>query len=126
MICDFTPDVDGEWEMGFASIGKGNMYIDGQLVVENDESWKIGELFFNEGGSGERRALYKFKAGQTYKIDARHWFKPDQTLSGPFNVKAGIRIGGFPFASPETLLQEAEQVAARADGESSSASRYQH
>lgn len=118
MIFDFTPDTDGLWEFGFASIGKGNLYINGELVIENDACWKLGELFFNEGGSDERRALYTFEAGQTYKVDARHWFKPDQTLSGPFNVKAGIRVGGFPYAEPEVLMREAEEVAGKADRES--------
>ncbi|KAK4688194.1 beta-glucosidase, partial [Tremellales sp. Uapishka_1] len=115
MTAEFTPDVSGKWELGLGSIGKTNLYIDGNLVIGNDAEWEVGELFFGEGGSQERRAIVPLEAGCRYSIEVRHFFHPDQSIVGPYMNKNGIRLGGFPYAEPAEMFEEAEALAEKCD-----------
>ena len=116
MTGSFTPDQSGTWDMGLGSVGRSNVYLDGKLVVENNRNWNAGELFFNEG-STEQRTQVELVKGRKYSLEVRHWFLPSQVVGGPFGSKHGIQLGGFPYESEESMLRNAEKVAAGADRE---------
>ncbi|GAA5891806.1 hypothetical protein JCM5296_001867 [Sporobolomyces johnsonii] len=110
----FKPDTSGPWTFGLGSIGQSSLFIDGRRVVENVESFKQGELFFNMG-SEERRGEVTLEAGKEYKVEIRQFFDPSSAGSAPFIAKASFRLGGFPVVAAESARKEAADLAAKND-----------
>ena len=115
-VAEFAPDVSGPWTFGLGSIGQSSLFINSDLVVENVESFKQGELFFNMG-SEERRGQYTVEAGKTYHIEIRQYFDPTTAGAAPFAFKASWRLGGFPTIEAAKARQEAAELAKKSDGE---------
>ncbi|GAA5944758.1 beta-glucosidase H [Sporobolomyces koalae] len=113
-VADFVPDVSGKWTFGLGSIGQSSLFINGERVVENVESFRPGELFFNMG-SDERRGEYTVEAGKTYKLELRQWLDPSSLGASPFSFKASWRLGGFPTIVAEKARQEAADLAKKSD-----------
>ncbi|GAA6016596.1 hypothetical protein JCM11491_006008 [Sporobolomyces phaffii] len=113
-IAEFVPDVSGTWTFGLGSIGQSSLFINGERIVENVESFKTGELFFNMG-SEERRGECEVDAGKTYKIEIRQFFDPTTAGAAPFAFKASWRLGGFPSVVAEKARQEAADLAKKSD-----------
>ncbi|GAA5855803.1 hypothetical protein JCM3766R1_004060 [Sporobolomyces carnicolor] len=113
-VAEFVPDVSGPWTFGLGSIGQSSLFINSDLVVENVESFKPGELFFNMG-SEERRGQYTVEAGKTYHIEIRQYFDPTTAGAAPFAFKASWRLGGFPTIEAAKARQEAAELAKKSD-----------
>ncbi|GAA5877443.1 hypothetical protein JCM16303_003334 [Sporobolomyces ruberrimus] len=113
-IADFVPDVSGKWTFGLGSIGQSSLFVNGERIVENVESFKSGELFFNMG-SEERRGEFEVEAGKTYKIEIRQYFDPTTAGAAPFAFKASWRLGAFPSIVSEKARQEAAELAKKSD-----------
>ncbi|GAA6042149.1 hypothetical protein JCM8097_004984 [Rhodosporidiobolus ruineniae] len=110
----FTPDISGSWTFGLGSIGYSALFIDGQRVVENVESFKNGELFFMMG-SEERRGEINLEAGKSYKLEVRTYLDPSTLGASPFTIKSSFRIGAFPTIVPAQARQEAAELAGKSD-----------
>ncbi|GAA5903810.1 beta-glucosidase [Sporobolomyces salmoneus] len=113
-VAEFVPDISGSWDFGLGSIGQSSLFINDENVVENVESYKPGELFFNMG-SEERRGAYKVEAGKTYRIEIRQFLDPATTGAAPFAFKASWRLGGFPSVDAAKARQEAADLAKRSE-----------
>ncbi|GAA5851026.1 hypothetical protein JCM8547_009158 [Rhodosporidiobolus lusitaniae] len=110
----FTPDISGSWTFGLGSIGWSSLFIDGKRVIENVESFKNGELFFNMG-SEERRAEITLEAGKEYALEVRTYLDPSTLGATPFAIKSSFRIGAFPTIVPEQARKEAADLAGKSD-----------
>ena len=100
----FTPGESGEYHFGLVSAGLSRLFINGQLVINNWESWRAGDNYFGEG-SDELRGAIDFRAGQTYTLIIEYATKP-------YNAFAlrGMRLGLIRQAGDEAI-QRAIQVA---------------
>ncbi|GAA5820715.1 hypothetical protein JCM10212_000839 [Sporobolomyces blumeae] len=113
-VAEFTPDVSGSWTFGLGSIGQSALFVDGQRVVENVESFRPGELFFGMG-SEERRGTIDLEKGRKTRVEIRQFFDPSTAGAAPFAFKGSWRLGGFPTVEAEQARDEAATLAAKSD-----------
>lgn len=106
------PDESGDWEFGMGSAGYLNLFFDGKLLIENNETFQPGELFFMMGSTEKRVVVRNLVKGKSYSIEARGKFRWQPSfLSVPF----GIRLGARRIVDPETAIVAAAALAAESD-----------
>jgi beta-glucosidase len=98
--------------------GRGNLFIDKQLVVDLTTNPPKGEAFLGYGTSPVRATLKNVKAGQTYNIEVRVDNTEFAAQSLPFPCWGGIRMGGMKHIDEKAALQKAVQLANDSDGRS--------
>src|SRR6478735_6500534 len=90
----FEPDVTGDWEFGLVvAAGQGDLYIEGEKVIDNTVDQKPSGLFVC-AGTIEERALFKAQAGRVYNLEVRfnnHHPVPRQVI--PMG-RGAIELGG--------------------------------
>lgn len=110
---DFTPEEDGDYEFGIALCGTANLYIDGELVVDNTTNQRAGDSFFG-AGTVEERGSIKLKGGKTHKVFVQFGSAPTATFRTPgvtFMRGGGMRIGGTKKTDAKTEIELAVQLA---------------
>jgi beta-glucosidase len=110
----FTPDTDGDWEFALGSMGSANLFIDGQLVVNNSSNWTAGELWFNMGSTERRGVLRGLKKDKQYPLEVRCSQRVDLRGS-PFKSAGAIRVGALPLIDADKAIAEAVEVAKASD-----------
>jgi beta-glucosidase len=111
----FTPDEDGDWEIGLNIAGRGNLFIDDKLVIELSINPPQGDSFFGLGTADVRKVLHGLKAGQKHSIEIRLSNKEFIARGAPFSTRGGIRLGAMRQIDPEEGIKTAVQVAKEAD-----------
>jgi beta-glucosidase len=104
----FTPQVSGEHHFGLVSAGLSRLFINGQLVVNNWDSWRPGDTYFGEG-SAEVIGAMDLIAGQPYDLTIDYATQPYRA----FSLKA-LRLGLFRPEGDEAI-QRAVQLAQGSD-----------
>ncbi|KAJ9122557.1 hypothetical protein QFC22_001986 [Naganishia vaughanmartiniae] len=110
----FTPDTSGTWKFGLASIGAADLYVNGQLVVNNSSNWVPGETYFNSGSIEQTGEIEKIEVGQTYDLEIRSWYQED-VRGSPFQTAGAFRFGAIPVIEDEKAIAEAVIAAKNAD-----------
>jgi beta-glucosidase len=95
----------GEWTFGLVQIGRANLSIDGEVVVDNWQPSGRSDAFMGFG-SAEVTATIDLVAGEPHRLEVE--FVP----AGP--SLGGLAIGCTPPAPPD-LLERAVDLASRAD-----------
>jgi beta-glucosidase len=114
----FTPDESGVWDFGLSVYGTANVYIDGELVIdETTEKQKAGGAFFGKG-TPERKGSKELKAGQDYKVSIE--FGSSATSTSPqIGVTTfgggGFRLGAARRVDTSISIQRACDIAQDAD-----------
>jgi beta-glucosidase len=103
----FTPQDDGEYHLGLVSAGRSRLLLDGELLIENWESWQAGGNYFGQAND-ERVGIAALKAGQSYTITAEY----SSQAPGGLGLKA-LRVGADKPLG-EVALEHAAQTAAGA------------
>jgi beta-glucosidase len=111
---NFTPDEDGNWEVGLSIAGKGNLFIDDKLVIDLSTNPVQGESFFGLGTTDVRVVAKDLKAGQTYRVEIRLSNAEFLSRGSPFTCRGGIRLGAIHEMAD--AIQEAVQLAKGSDG----------
>jgi len=101
----FTPDHDGEWELGVRAVGKVTVRLDGEVVVELPEP-RYGGAFFGLG-SPEERATVALEADRRYAVEIDY-----PPVDGA--LVRGLVVGARPAPAGDHL-ERAVEVAAAAD-----------
>lgn len=110
----FTPDQSGDWNIGLTSIGYSIMFIDGKHIAENNKNYESGSMWFTFG-SKERRVVVKgLEAGKEYSVEIRSWYRVRPSGS-PIEPTGGLRISAFPVLDHDKGIDEAVEVAKKAD-----------
>jgi beta-glucosidase len=107
-----VPDESGDWEFGLGSCGYLNLFFDGKLLIENNESFEAGELFFMMGSTEKRAIVKNLVKGQSYTIEARGMFR---WQPGFLNIPFGIRLGAKRIVDPQDAIDAASTLAASSD-----------
>lgn len=95
-----------------ATCGNANLYFDGKLLIENNENYKQGELFFTMG-SEERRVVVKgLVKGQAYPIEVRGKFKYGL---GFMQLPFGIQLGAQKIVDPQDMIRASAKLASASD-----------
>ena len=114
----FTPDEDCDFEFGLTVFGTAKLYIDGELLVDNETKQRNGGSFFNVG-TVEETGIKSVTAGTNYNIKVVYASGVTSKLVNPDGVVSfgggGIRIGGARVISPEEEIQKAVELAKSVD-----------
>ncbi|KAH8926326.1 glycoside hydrolase family 3 protein [Atractiella rhizophila] len=112
-----TPHDTGVYELGLASCGQANLYIDGKLLVENSTNQIRSTIFFNTA-TEERIGEIKLAKGTEYELTVRYTneelIPPNEHGSGRAVNWGGIRIGAARKFDAEEAIREAADLAASA------------
>ncbi|KAJ6099787.1 hypothetical protein N7467_001322 [Penicillium canescens] len=113
----FEPSESGVYDFGLTVAGTGELFIDGELVVDNKTTQRQGTSFFGIGTPEERGSKY-LEANHQYKILVDYGTAPTSNLKlhgvvsfGP----GGVRVGGCRRIDAERSIQEAVSLAKTAE-----------
>ncbi|TFY67511.1 hypothetical protein EVG20_g3915 [Dentipellis fragilis] len=111
---------DTKFEFGLIAAGRAKLWVDGNLVIDNWTKQRRGDYFFGAGSRTET-GVYDLKANKAHDIfvelcnvraPAPEDGDEDEAV---MDVNAGVRLGGAEVKDPDTLMQEAVQLAKEAD-----------
>lgn len=113
----FEPLESGIYDFGLTVAGTGQLFVDGELVVDNKTNQRQGTSFFGIGTPEERGSI-RLNAHQSYRIYVEYGTAPTSNLKlhgvvsfGP----GGLRLGGCRRIDPEQAIQHAVDLAAQVD-----------
>jgi beta-glucosidase len=114
----YTPDEDGDYEFGLTLHGTGNLYLDDELLIDNETVQRSGGSFFNVG-TVEEVGVKSLRAGKTYKLRVEYASGVTSKLIDSDGVVSfgggGIRIGGARVIDPELEIKKAVELAKTID-----------
>lgn len=114
----FTPEEDSIYEFGLTVFGTGKLYLDNDLLIDNETSQRSGGSFFNVGTVEEIGSKY-LKSGQPYTLRVDYASGVTSKLKDADGVVSfgggGIRIGGARAISPEEEIEKAVTLAKSVD-----------
>lgn len=106
------PDESGDWEISLGSAGYLNLFFDGKLLIENNETFEAGELFFMMGSTEKRVTVKNLVKGRSYTIESRGKFRWQQ---GFLTIPFGIRLGAKRIVDPQHDIDAAVSLASTSD-----------
>ncbi|KAM0751563.1 glycoside hydrolase family 3 protein [Meredithblackwellia eburnea MCA 4105] len=116
-------DSSGEFELGLSLVGRGQVFVNDVLVVDNGMHTKQtpGASFYGLG-TIEEVGTYPFVLGATYKITVKYTNVPipvssDEagSVSQPPLMMAALRLGGAPKLDPRAAIEDAVKLAKESD-----------
>lgn len=114
----FTPDEDGDYEFGLTVFGTGKLYLDDEMLIDNETVQRSGGSFFNVGTVEETGVKY-LKAGIAYKLLVKFASGVTSKLTDTDGVVTvgggGIRIGGARVIDAQEEIKKAVNVAKTVD-----------
>lgn len=94
MVGTYTPEEDGLYDFGVTVSGTAQLFIDGELVVDNTKNQTAGSSFFG-AGTIEERGSKELKAGTPHQVVFQFGSYKTSKLSAGGNAVFGY--GGFKF-----------------------------
>lgn len=114
----FSAEEDCDFQFGLTVFGTGKLYIDDELVVDNETKQRNGGSFFNVG-TVEEIGVKRVVKGQKYKLKVTFASGVTSKLADADGVVSfgggGIRIGGSKVLDPEEEIKKAVELAKRVD-----------
>ncbi|KAF2086366.1 glycoside hydrolase family 3 protein [Saccharata proteae CBS 121410] len=112
-----TPEEDGNFTFGLTVCGTAKLFVDGELVVDNEINQRQGDAFFGSGTVEEKGSM-QVKAGKTYNILVHF----GSSTTSKMKVKGatvmaggGLRLGGARDTEPRAEIAKAVEVAKQVD-----------
>ncbi|RGP62712.1 hypothetical protein FSPOR_9099 [Fusarium sporotrichioides] len=109
MRANFEPEIDGLYEFGLASYGVSKLYIDDNLIIDNETVQSHSGMFFGHG-STEVRGTYEMKADQTYRLRVEAGSASTSRASGGSFIPipgGACRLGGCLKLEPAEGIRRA-------------------
>lgn len=113
----FTPDQDGDYDFGLTVYGTGKLFIDGDLIVDNESKQQAGDSFYGTG-TIEEIGTMSLKEGKDYALRILYASAPTSKLTAQGETAfrgGGLRLGGSRRINPDEEIQAAVEIAAKAD-----------
>ncbi|KAH8659860.1 glycoside hydrolase superfamily [Xylariales sp. PMI_506] len=113
----FTPEESGVYDFGLCLQGTGRLYIDGELLVRNDEDQRLGPAFLG-GGTIEETAPRELVAGRSYDVLVQWGCAKTSRIKKQGTVEfghGGFRFSGCRQLDPEEGIRAAVEAARSAD-----------
>lgn len=114
---ELCPEESGEYIFGLSVAGKGKLYIDEQLIINNADIQTRGESFFGSGTVEESGAL-SLEGGKVYKIRVDFSSAATSELGkngAPVFGAGGLRVGCARKTDDEEEIKRAVEIARKAD-----------
>lgn len=112
----FVADEDSTWDLSLVVVGTAKLFVNGELVVDNETNQREGDTFFNQGTLEEIGSL-KVKKGETYHLKVQFGSAATSKLRGGNVIFGGgaLRIGGCKVIDPKAEIERAAALARDAD-----------
>ena len=113
----FTPEETTEYEFGVSVAGISQIFVDGELVVDNETKQTPGDSFFG-AGTREETGRIKLEEGKAYNILATFGSLPLMTFRAPAATlfgAGGIRLGLERVIDHKLELERAVKLAKESD-----------
>lgn len=113
----FTGEEDCKFEMGLGVYGTAKLFVNGELLIDNETTQRKGEMFFN-CGTVEEKGILNVKKGETYHVKVEFASAPACKLDQGTNVLFGggaVRIGGAKVIDADEEVKHAAALAKEAD-----------
>ncbi|KAG7293553.1 hypothetical protein NEMBOFW57_003605 [Staphylotrichum longicolle] len=113
----FEPPESGVYEFGLTVAGTGLLFIDGELVIDNKTNQRHGTSFFGIGTLEERGSIH-LQAGRKHRLYVEFSTAPTSNLKHHGVVSfgpGGVRLGGCQKLDPDLAIQDAVELASRAE-----------
>lgn len=113
----YVSEEDCDFEFGLGVYGTAKLFVNGDLVIDNDTKQTKGTLFFC-CGTVEEKATVPMKKGQTYHLKIEFGSASTCKLNQGSNVLAGggaVRLGGAKVLDPDEEVLRAVKLAKEAD-----------
>ncbi|KAH8893200.1 Cel3c putative beta-glucosidase [Thozetella sp. PMI_491] len=110
----FVPDFTGKWELSLVVSGTAQLFVNGQLVVDNATKQRAGDAFFGSA-TVEEKGTIEVKAGETYNIKVEFGSAKTSKLAGSSFGSGALRIGAAKVINPEEEIAAAAALAKDAD-----------
>lgn len=113
----FTAEEDCKFEIGLGVYGTAKLFVNGELLIDNDTTQTKGEMFFN-CGTIEERGILVVKKGEKYDVKVEYGSAPTCKLNQGSNVAFGggaMRIGGAKVIVADEEVKHAAALAKEAD-----------
>lgn len=115
---NFIPDSDGEYEFGLIVVGTVQLFIDGNLLVDNKTTQKRGTSFYEQGTVEVKNSIYLQK-GSSYKIKIEFGSgltsKINDFLDSLVDGRGAVGFGVAKVIDPEKEISRAVSIAKRND-----------
>ncbi|OCK81111.1 glycoside hydrolase family 3 protein [Lepidopterella palustris CBS 459.81] len=112
-----TPTEDGIWDFGLAVSGTAQLFVDGEIVVDNLTQQHGGTSFFGYGTTEERGSV-ALKGGIKHHILVEFGSAPTSNYKLPSGIApmiGGLNFGGFPRIDPKAEIEKAVKLAKEVD-----------
>lgn len=114
----FTPETSGDFQFGLTVYGTGKLFLDDELLVDNETKQRSGGSFFNVGTVEETGTKY-LMAGRTYKLKVDFASGVASRLADADGVVSfgggGLRIGGARLINAQEEIEKAVLLAKTVD-----------
>lgn len=113
----FSPEENGEYEFGLCVYGTGKLFINNELVIDNETQQVQGTAFLGQG-TREERAVYKMEKGKSYCLKVEYASAAACKLHNEGAISSGggcVRLGGVMNINPEEEIDRAVKLAAEVD-----------
>ncbi|KAL2758751.1 glycoside hydrolase family 3 protein [Sodiomyces alcalophilus JCM 7366] len=112
----FVAEEDCTYEVGVIVCGAAKLFVNGELVVDNETVQRQGNAFFG-AATVEEKGTIELKKGETYHFKVEFTSAPASKLRGD-NVLSGsgaLRIGGCKVINDKDEIAKAAALAKDAD-----------
>ena len=95
LVGSFTPEDTTEYEFSLSVAGTGKVYVDGEMIVDNETKQTPGDSFFGAGTIDETGRM-KLEKGKTYALQVDFGTLPTMTFRTPGTTgfgAGGLRVG---------------------------------
>lgn len=112
----FVADEDCTWDLSLVVCGTAKLYVNGELLVDNETKQTPGNAFFGTGTVEEKGQL-KVKKGETYNFKVQFGSSATSKLPGALDLAGGgaLRIGGCKVIDEKKEIAHAAALAKDAD-----------
>ncbi|KAL2880327.1 beta-glucosidase [Colletotrichum sp. CLE4] len=114
----FTAEETGDFQFGLTVHGTANLYIDGELVIDNETTQRGGGSFFNVG-TVEETGIKALVTGQTYNVTVKFASGAASKVKDADGVVSfgggGVRIGGVEVRDADQEIRRAAELAKSVD-----------
>ncbi|KAI0057569.1 glycoside hydrolase family 3 protein [Artomyces pyxidatus] len=111
----YTPDESGDYEFSINFTGIGNLFVNGELVVDLFHDPPHGEGFFGLATADVHAVVKGLKAGVPVDVEVRLTNAPFVASGAPFEARGSIRLGAVRVVGGEEAIESAVKLAKEAD-----------
>ncbi|KAJ9141702.1 Beta-glucosidase [Pleurostoma richardsiae] len=110
----FVAEEDGAWEMSLVVSGTAKLFVNGELIVDNETNQVLGDAFFGQGTREEKGTL-QVKKGETYSVKVTFGSAATSKIPGIIFGGGALRIGGCKVIDAQKEIEHAAALAKDAD-----------